>query len=554
MSPARAPMRPPDLAGYDHVRLLGSGGYSDVFLYEQRMPRRQVAIKVLVESAMGESSRAEFHAEANAMAAVSTHPYIVTVLHADVAASGHPFLVMEYYPNQNFSVRARNERIPVAEVLRVGVQVASAVETAHRAGILHRDIKPANILTSEYNRPGLTDFGIATSSHDDNEAEGMSIPWSPPEVVNGEASSGVGADVYSLAATVYTLLAGRSPFEEVGGSNRSFDLIRRIDRGNPPPTGRDDVPESLERLLRHGMSRSPLDRPGSAVELARMLQSVEIELGATPTMLEVRDESGGARGWEEPSEDGTRLKGPAVIHSQRSPSSHDTGLVTGAPSAGVEAPPDPGTVRRDAASIGGAPGLISGVGERPLGLSGVAPPRPVREMPSEHVGTPSVGSSPVGAAPPDAVAPAGHRRRVTPTAVAVGVVALVAALVVLRLVVASGTQDDPTATATEEIGPDRAPSVAAAPPAPTDVVLGPEGTEVSWSHGDESVEDHEYRVLGQDDLPLEIEGEPSGWVTGVSTARLSAEVADDECVTVVARPVDGGPQSSESEVGGAACR
>ncbi len=63
-------------------------------------------------------------------------------------------MVMEYYPHPNFSQRARNEQIPVAEVLRNGIQVASAVETAHRAGDLHRDIKPANILTSEYKRPG----------------------------------------------------------------------------------------------------------------------------------------------------------------------------------------------------------------------------------------------------------------------------------------------------------------------------------------------------------------------------------------------------------------
>jgi serine/threonine protein kinase len=105
-------------------------------------------------------------------------------------------------------------------VLRTGIQVASAVETAHKAGILHRDIKPANILTSEYNRPGLTDFGIATSTIGGTEAEGLSIPWAPPEVVNASAPPEVSADIYSLAATTYTLLAGRSPFELSSGSNR----------------------------------------------------------------------------------------------------------------------------------------------------------------------------------------------------------------------------------------------------------------------------------------------------------------------------------------------
>jgi serine/threonine protein kinase len=180
-------MQPPALPGYEPVRLLGSGGYSDVFLYDQVMPRRQVAIKVLVTHGLGDAGRQQFNDEANAMAAVSTHPYIVTVFEAQVSSGGHPYLVMEFYPRPNFSVRARREKIPVAEVLRTGIRVASAVETAHRAGILHRDIKPPNILTSAYNLPGLTDFGIATSFTEGVEAQGMSIPWSPPEILNSSA-------------------------------------------------------------------------------------------------------------------------------------------------------------------------------------------------------------------------------------------------------------------------------------------------------------------------------------------------------------------------------
>ncbi len=310
-------MSPPDLAGYEHVRLLGSGGYSDVFLYEQQLPRRPVAIKVLLTEGLGQAGRQLFYDEANAMAAVSTHPFIVTVFHAEVSPDGHPYLVMEYFPRPNFSVRARNEKIPVADVLRTGIQVASAVETAHKAGILHRDIKPANILTSEYNRPGLTDFGIATSTIGGTEAEGLSIPWAPPEVVNASAPPEVTADIYSLAATTYTLLAGRSPFELSGGSNRTLDLIQRIDRGDPPPTGRDDVPPALERVLRHGMSRSPQDRPSSAAEFGRMLQSVEVAEGWAATHLEVREDPRDIRSrGDEPDGDGTKLKSPIVVHGQ----------------------------------------------------------------------------------------------------------------------------------------------------------------------------------------------------------------------------------------------
>ena len=115
------------------------------------------------------------------MAMLSTHPAIVTIYQAGVARDGRPYLVMEYCPKPNLQVRYRREPFSVAESLRVGIQVAAAVETAHRAGVLHRDIKPANILVTEYNRPALTDFGIASTTSAAAESEGLSIPWSPPE-------------------------------------------------------------------------------------------------------------------------------------------------------------------------------------------------------------------------------------------------------------------------------------------------------------------------------------------------------------------------------------
>ena len=128
----RVPMDPPQLAGFRFERLLGSGGYSDVFLYQQEMPRRPVAIKVLLTDRLDQRALGQVGDEANAMAAVSTHPYIVTIFHAELTGAANPFLVMEFYPRPNYSVRARTEQLSVAEVLRTGIQVASAVETAHR--------------------------------------------------------------------------------------------------------------------------------------------------------------------------------------------------------------------------------------------------------------------------------------------------------------------------------------------------------------------------------------------------------------------------------------
>jgi serine/threonine protein kinase len=499
-------MVPPDLPGFTHIRLLGSGGYSDVFLYEQQMPHRQVAIKVLLAEALGDQGRQQFFAEANAMAAVSTHPFIVSVFHAELSAGGHPYLVMEYYPRDNFSVRSRTEQIPVSEVLRVGVQVGSAVETAHRAGILHRDIKPANILTSEYDRPGLTDFGIATASTGGVEAEGMSIPWSPPEVVNGSAPGDATADVYSLAATLYTLLSGRSPFEVPGGSNRTFDLVPRIERGGPRPTGRDDVPESLERLLRHGMSRSAADRPPSALQFARMLQAVEVEQGWAATQLEIRQDPRDVRSRSEPpDEDGTRLKGPTIIQPQPDRGSGPPVMVTGAPGAsgrlGSSTSDDlvEGTVARGAAPASGASGLVSGVGARPVGLSGRGAPRPVQPMPSSAVRSAQPPSAEVAdAAGDDLGGHGGGRSPVGRLKIGAAGVLAVVALVLLAMAFSGegdrceeGSSDPECATAPDTDAPPIAPPVLVGAVTDVEVVDNGDGTDtVAWSYAghDESVE------------------------------------------------------------------
>jgi tRNA A-37 threonylcarbamoyl transferase component Bud32 len=268
--------------------VLGSGGFADVFLYEQNMPRRQVAVKVMLSEVVNEQVRQMFQAEANLMAQLSAHPAILTVYQASVSSDGRPYLVMELC-SASLSERYRRESIPVPEVLRIAVKIGSAIETAHRAGVLHRDIKPSNILLTAYGHPVLSDFGIAstlTASRED-ESVGLSIPWSAPEVLLDEVPGSIASEVWAFAATVYSLLAGRSPFELPGGSNTSSDLMSRIARAKPQPIGRPDVPASLEALLRRAMSRRPELRPGSVLELVRELQLIETELGVPQTAIEV---------------------------------------------------------------------------------------------------------------------------------------------------------------------------------------------------------------------------------------------------------------------------
>ena len=315
----RLPSQPPVLPGFSYVHVLGSGGFADVFLYEQNMPRRQVAVKVMLSEVVNDQVRQMFQAEANLMAQLTTHPSILTVYQASVSSDGRPYLVMELC-SASLSERYRRERIPVPEVLRIAIKIGSAVESAHRAGVLHRDIKPSNILLTAYGHPVLSDFGIASTltSIRDDDSVGLSIPWSAPEVLLDETPGTISSEVWALGATVYSLLAGRSPFEIPGGANGSSDLMSRIARAKAQPIGRPDVPASLEQLLRRTMSRRPEQRPASALEFVRELQLIETELGVPQTGVEIAMDDW-ALGTVSDLEDRTRVR-PLADRRHRSAS------------------------------------------------------------------------------------------------------------------------------------------------------------------------------------------------------------------------------------------
>ena len=318
MSSKRPVAPPPLIPGFTYVSLLGSGGFSDVYLYEQDRPRRKVAVKVLLSDLKTEGARRRFESEANLMAQLSSHPYIVTIYEAEVTEAGHSYLAMEYCSRPSLDVRYRRQRFSVDEVLAVGIQVASAVETAHRAGIAHRDIKPANILVTDYNRPALTDFGISGTLADDSDDDaGMSIPWSPPEQFADGGVDGVMVDVWALGATLYTLLAGRSPFVMPGADNSQRELNSRISSMALQSLGRSEEPESLELALATAMAKLPQSRYSSAHAFALALQRIQAELNLSVTPFEVLEE---AHQDEDHPDDGveeTRVRSIASIDPER---------------------------------------------------------------------------------------------------------------------------------------------------------------------------------------------------------------------------------------------
>jgi len=324
----RLPSAPPLLPGLVYVRPLGSGGFADVFLYQQDMPRRAVAVKVLPAGERDPELLRMFNAEADVLAQLSAHPAIVTVYQAGISADGRPYIVMEYCPD-SLAQRYRIERMPVEEVLPIAVRLAGALESAHQAGLIHRDIKPSNILITSFGAAVLADFGISSSllRAADAEVLAMSIPWSAPEVVAEHTGGTVASEIWSLGATVYSLLAGHSPFErrEKGQNTREL-MRRRIARATFVPIPREDVPDGLQQVLATAMTREPDRRYTSAREFGEAIREVQREAGMAPTPLEVP-----AAGWR-PTGEGVDFsdasaRGPArsrVATATRRPALEET--------------------------------------------------------------------------------------------------------------------------------------------------------------------------------------------------------------------------------------
>lgn len=500
----RPPAPPPDLPDHTVVKLLGSGGFADVYLYEQHLPRRSVAVKVLLPGAADGETLAQFDAEANLMAALSTHPAIVTIHQAGVSGDGRPFMVMEYCSRPNLSARYRAERLSVADVLRIGVRLAGAVETAHRAGILHRDIKPANVLTTDFGHAVLSDFGISvqSSTHGATHgrapgpavpgaAVGMSIPWTAPEVFAEQTGGDERADVYSLAATLYTVLARRSPFDRPGGPNASTDLINRIRTSPLPALVRTDVPPSLERVIARAMDKNPAARYSSALELARALQQVEGELRLAPTPIDVLDEHPAQAAEELGDQPATRIRALTVIEPE--PGSR----------ARVAGPPPAEFPRYDAPSA-------------------FTPAGPFAAGPQQDEHTMLRGGLP---APPGPPGTAGSRRSWIPAAIGVGVAVLVAVVVVV-LLTTRGTDPGAAPVTTDRIA---VPTVGALAD-PPDPVTGLKARLVDgravfrWTNPDPRADDRFQWV--RTDVP-----EATAVDTREATVTIT-EQARDACITV----------------------
>lgn len=215
----QAPAVPEELFGpYRAVSLLGRGGMSSVYLAERVDGRfeQNVAIKVMAAHLMGaEDFRRRFDTEGRFLAALR-HPHITALLDGGISRSGHPYLAMEYVKGEALDEHCDRRNLRIEERLALFLQVADAVEYAHRSLILHRDLKPGNILVSDDGEVKLLDFGTASLLSGAvavtvTRARMLTPRYASPEQLRGQRP-GVGGDVFSLGVILYELLTGAWPF------------------------------------------------------------------------------------------------------------------------------------------------------------------------------------------------------------------------------------------------------------------------------------------------------------------------------------------------------
>jgi non-specific serine/threonine protein kinase len=283
---------PLEIPGLENPEVIGQGGFGTVFKVEEPEFGRSVAVKVIEERLNGENVRKAFLRECQAMGALSGHPHIVTVLRGGTTESGRAYIVMDLMSEGSLNDRIqRDGPMPWPEVLEIGVMVAGALETAHRAGILHLDLKPANLLVSKYGEPKLADFGISRLPGVTETTDGRvkaSVAFAAPErLLDGTAT--VASDLYGLGATMFTLLTGRPAFTSEGGDDL-LATVARVVRDPVPDLRPRGVPDVVARVIERLMAKSPAERYASAADAAVDLQAAERTTGRPVTRAVIEGE------------------------------------------------------------------------------------------------------------------------------------------------------------------------------------------------------------------------------------------------------------------------
>src|SRR6266849_5319207 len=282
------------IAHYRILRQLGKGGMGVVYEAEDTKLGRRVALKFLPEGTRRDPQALErFLREARAASALN-HPGICTI-HAIEEHDGRTFIAMELLEGQTLDKLIPFGALPIPRTIEIGIQLADALDAAHKKGIIHRDIKPANIFVPERGAVKILDFGLAKLLPEHHAGFGGettvgdpetllltspgtavgTISYMSPEQARGEELD-ARSDLFSLGAVLYQMVTGKQPFP---GTTRAvvFDNILH-NAPIAPVTLNPDVPPELERILNNALEKDRDVRYQVAAELRADLKRLQREL------------------------------------------------------------------------------------------------------------------------------------------------------------------------------------------------------------------------------------------------------------------------------------
>jgi serine/threonine-protein kinase len=257
---------------YKLISRIAIGGMGEVWLAQDEVILRQVAIKILKQEYMGDPSFIErFRIEAK-HAAMVNHEGIANVYDYG-EDSGWAFLVMEYVPGDSLArILERDKVLPETKVMDIVAQTARALYAAHEAGLVHRDVKPGNLLITPDGHVKITDFGIARVADQVGlTATGQvmgTVQYLSPEQATGKPAT-PSTDIYSLGIVAYECLAGKRPF---GGDSQMIIAMAQIN--DMPPALPNELDERVRKLVMSCLSKKASGRPENALILAQRAEAL----------------------------------------------------------------------------------------------------------------------------------------------------------------------------------------------------------------------------------------------------------------------------------------
>jgi eukaryotic-like serine/threonine-protein kinase len=257
---------------YRVISRLGSGGMADVYLAQDQLLGREVAVKVLHHHFAEDHEFVErFRREASSAAALS-HPNIVGIFDRG-EWDGTYYIAMEYVAGRSLKTIVREQgALDPATAIDIVIQILRAARSAHRRGVIHRDLKPHNVILDEDGRARVTDFGIAHAGASDMTLTGSimgTAQYLSPEQAQG-LSVTAAADLYSIGVILYELLTGSVPFEGETAVAIAFKQVSAEPR--PPSELTPTLPPSLDAVVLRALAKDPAQRYADADELTAALQ------------------------------------------------------------------------------------------------------------------------------------------------------------------------------------------------------------------------------------------------------------------------------------------